>query len=181
MDWKTIRILGGVGSILTLVPYVNFVGWVLVVIAMYGISKKTGNKKIFNYYLISVVFGVAATILFIVSIFSLALIPSATNGGSGSYAMLILMAIIFIGILIVSAYFIKKSFIEVSNETHVDSFKTAGNLMFWGAITSIVLVGLVLYFIGYIMEIVSFFSLPDELLPPEPDKAFEKEISESEA
>ncbi|MCD6427039.1 MAG: hypothetical protein J7L03_02895 [Caldisericaceae bacterium] len=45
MDWKTIRLLGGIGSILAIAPYANFVGWVLVIVALYGISFQTGNKK----------------------------------------------------------------------------------------------------------------------------------------
>lgn len=45
MDWKTIRLLGGIGSILAIAPYANFVGWVLVIVALYGIYSRTGNKK----------------------------------------------------------------------------------------------------------------------------------------
>ncbi len=179
MDWKTIRLLGGIGSILAIAPYANFVGWVLVIVALYGISSQTGNKKIFNYYLVSVILGFASTLIFIFAIFGTTSIASAyEGGGEPNYAIIILVALLFIGILIVSAYFVKKSFIEVSKETKVDSFKTAGNLIFWGAVTMVVVVGFVIYFIGYIMQIISFFSLPHELLPEEPDPVFNKELSQ---
>ncbi len=181
MDWKTIRLLGGIGSILAIAPYANFIGWVLVIIALYGISSKTGNKKIFNYYLVSLILGFASTILLIFGIFGTVFIVSASGeGGDPNFAVLAAVFIVFVGILIVSAYFIKKSFIEVSKETKVDSFKTAGNLIFWGAVTMIVLVGFIIYFIGYIMQIISFFSIPDDLLPEEPDSAFNKELSQPE-
>ncbi|MCD6427038.1 MAG: DUF996 domain-containing protein [Caldisericaceae bacterium] len=125
------------------------------------------------------ILGFASTLIFIFAIFGTTFIASAyEGGGEPNYAIIILVALLFIGILIVSAYFIKKSFIEVSKETKVDSFKTAGNLIFWGAVTMVVVVGFVIYFIGYIMQIISFFSLPDELLPEEPDPAFNKELSQ---
>ncbi len=179
MDWKTIKLLGGIGSILAIAPYANFVGWVLVIISLYGMANKTGNKKIFNYYLVSVILGFTSMFVLIFGIFGVLFITGAYEGSKEpNYMMVILLALLFIGILIVSAYFIKKSFVEVSKETKVDSFKTAGNLIFWGAVTMIVVVGFIIYFIGYIMQIISFFSIPDEVLPEEPDSAFDNELSE---
>ncbi len=181
MDWKTIKLLGGVGSILAVVPYVNLAGWVLVIISLYGMSQQTGNKNIFNYYLFSVIFKFVSVLLFIFGFFSIALITAAFRAnGESNYVGLILAVIVFIGILIVAAYFLKKSFIEVSKETGIDSFKTAGNLIFWGAVTTVVGVGIVLYFIGYIMEIISFFSLPDDFIPEKPDANFKEEILKKE-
>ncbi len=181
MDWKTIKLLGGIGAILAVVPYVNVAGWILVIVALYGISKQTDNKNIFNYYLISVIFKFGGFLLFILGFFSIAFIISAIQGsGSESYIGLIVAAIILIGVLIVSAYFVKKSFIEVSKETGIDSFKTAGNLIFWGAVTLIVGVGVILYLIGYIMEIVSFFSIPDDFAFERANTGFNEQIPEKE-
>lgn len=65
--------------------------------------------------------------------------------------------------LIISATYLRKSYDSIAKYTKVDLFKTTGMLYFIGAITVIIIVGLFILLIAIILEIVSYFSLPDEL------------------
>ncbi|WP_172633853.1 DUF996 domain-containing protein [Caldisericum exile] len=85
------------------------------------------------------------------------------NINIGIIIALVVFALILYGILVARSYYLKKCYDEIEKETGVEYFKTAGNLMFIGSILSIVLIGLLVYFIGYIFEVIAFFSLPDKL------------------
>lgn len=85
------------------------------------------------------------------------------NLGIGLLIGLAIFGLILYGILVARSYYLKKSYEEIAKETGVEHFKTAGNLMFFGSILSIVLVGFLIYFIGFVFEVVAFFSLPDKL------------------
>ncbi|MGB9855868.1 MAG: DUF996 domain-containing protein [Caldisericum exile] len=85
------------------------------------------------------------------------------NLGIGIIIVSVVFGLILYGILVARSYYLKKSYEEISKETQVGYFRTAGNLMFIGSILSIILVGLLVYFIGYIFEVVAFFSLKDNL------------------
>jgi uncharacterized membrane protein len=85
------------------------------------------------------------------------------NANIGVIIALVVFGLILYGMLVARSYYLKKSYDEIAKETGVEHFKTAGNLMFIGSIFSIVLVGFVVYFIGYIFEVIAYFSLPDNL------------------
>lgn len=88
------------------------------------------------------------------------------NLSIGAIVTIVIFVLVIYGILVARAYFLKKSYEEVTKETQVEYFKTAGNLIFIGSILLIVLVGFIIYFIGYIFEIVAFFSLKEDLNAP---------------
>jgi uncharacterized membrane protein len=58
------------------------------------------------------------------------------------------------------AYFLRRCFKNVSQETRVDIFKSAGELYFWGALLKIILIGLPLCSIGELLTLYGFFALP---------------------
>ena len=66
-------------------------------------------------------------------------------------------------LLVVGAVYLRRSYNSIADYTHVSLFKTTGTLYFIGAITLIVVVGAFILFIGKILEVASFFSLPDDL------------------
>lgn len=88
------------------------------------------------------------------------------NLSVGAIVAIVIFALVIYGILVARAYFLKKSYEEVAKETQVEYFKTSGNFIFIGSILSILLVGFIVYFIGYIFEIVAFFSLKEDLNTP---------------
>jgi uncharacterized membrane protein len=77
--------------------------------------------------------------------------------------------------LLIGALYLKKSYDRIAEHTKVDLFKTTGLVNLIGAATLIILIGAFIIIIAKILEIVSYFSLPENLpqkpqppMPPTP-------------
>jgi len=189
IDLKNVKMYGGIGALLLLfggvVPYVgsilNLVGLILVFIAVKSFSDLVKEEEIFKNYLMSFIF----TIIALVALFAILLIGFGAAGGFSWLSSLdttnitdfssfldqfgeILIAGI-IGLLvawvfgIIGAWYLRKSYKRIAYHTKVKHFETAGSLYFYGMISAIILVGFLLIFIGRILEIAAYFSLPDTL------------------
>jgi uncharacterized membrane protein len=183
------KILGGIGAILLLlsfIPFVSIVGVVLMFIAVKYIADETKDKDIFKNYLYSFIFNIIAVISFVSLIllvfFGLGITYSNINpqqftdiyyfqnyitenfapaiGGIIGCGLTILIGYI---LLILGALFLRKSYDGIAERTKVDLFKTTGLVNLIGAVTTIFLIGFIILFIARILEIASFFSLPDSL------------------
>jgi uncharacterized membrane protein len=69
--------------------------------------------------------------------------------------------------LIASAWFLKRGYERIAVRTGTKTFRTVGRLYFYGALLVIVLIGAVLAFIAAVLQVKTFFSLP-ESLPSQP-------------
>ncbi|AEC52812.1 hypothetical protein PNA2_1899 [Pyrococcus sp. NA2] len=173
------KIYGGVGGILSLIGplagsfglILSIAGLVLVFLAVKTISDETGDERIFSLFLKAFISMVAGLIIFIIVI--IATVGSFAFGmiGKGMMSPGNLMAVIgsiLVGFLIlwityiIGTYFQKKSFELIAEYTGVNLFKTTGLVYFIGAILIIIGVGFLIILVGAILEIVSFFSLPEE-------------------
>ncbi len=185
------KMLGGIGSILMLllpVPtaglIVAFVGLILVLVAVKYIADEIKDHKVFNNFLLTfiiVIIGVVVAIFMIViSFFSFGAGIDWTNfqnvtsmpqftqmmqtNGVVPFLTSIIAGLLVLSItLIFAAYFLRKSYNKIASETHTSMFHTAGLLYLIGALTAIVLVGFVIIFIAFIMQIIAFFSMPENL------------------
>lgn len=187
------KIFGGIGAILLLFPVVSIVGIVLLFVAVKYIADETKDHDIFKNYLYSFILNIIAVIAFssvlILSIFSLGLNFSNFNPQqftdityfqgfiSESYSPPIGSLIgcglaILVGyiLIILGALFLRKSFDGIANRTKVDLFKTTGIVYLIGAITTIFIIGFFILLIAIILEIASFFSLPDSLSKTKDEK-----------
>jgi uncharacterized membrane protein len=177
--------LGGIGSILTLlliVPYyigtvLVIVGWVLTIWAVKDISESVNDKSIFNNALISIVLTivgaivfavvVAATLLSFVGLGNLSSMTPPTVSNSNIVGLVggIIAGLAVLWIMAsVGSFFLWKSYRTISSKLPVGLFGTGALLYFIGSILTIILVGFVLIFIAQILFIIAFFSLPDN--PP---------------
>jgi len=187
------KIFGGIGAILLLFPVVNIVGIVLLFVAVKYIADETKDHDIFKNYLYSFIINIVAVIAFIsVLVFSfIALGLSFPNldmqqftgftnfqgyisnsfapalGGIIGCGIAILVGYI---LLILGALFLRKSFNGIAERTKVDLFKTTGLVYLIGAVTTIFIIGFFILIIATILEIASFFSLPDSLSKTKIDK-----------
>jgi uncharacterized membrane protein len=178
MRIKDVKIMGTVGVILNLLgflPRVGFlirlVGIIMIIIAVNGLSKAMNDEGIFNKYLIgfiiSIVGSTGVVILafilgagaFLTSIFSL----SPYNFFQNITSTIIFIILLFYAVLIASAYFYRESFKLAAGSTKVKQFSTAGDLIFYGSILIILVVGAFLIFAGWIFLAAAFLSLPDEI------------------
>ena len=196
------KIYGGIGallSILGIVPYagplLGLIGLVLIFIAVKQIADETKNHKIFNDYLMNFILQIVAVVaLIIIVIVAFGISGGLTWATSLSqqnitdfnsfwniFGTIITGAIIGLVIawilLVIGAFFLRKSYNNIAEHTKVNLFKTTGTVYFIGAITLIIIVGLLILFVAKILEIVSFFSLPDNL--PQTSEVSKTETSAS--
>ena len=188
-DLGNAKIFGGVGALLTLIgtfipyagPIISIVGLIFVFIAVKSISDLTKDHDIFSNYLYSFIMSIISIVAVFVIIFigfgmvgGFSWITSLQDinitdfstfwdsfGGIIGYTLLAL----FVGwiLAIIAAIFLRRSYNSIAKHTKVKLFRTTGTLYFFGAITTIIVIGFLILFIASIIEIIAYFSLPDKL------------------
>jgi len=183
------KIYGGVGAILMLVggiiPFAGIVlpivGLVLLFIAVKYIAEESRDESIFKnylyYFVINVIAIIAAAgiVFFTIGGSSFLSIMKEKGGGTahwtiGSLGALIggLIAALVVAwiLLLIAAIYLRRSYNHIAKHTGVDIFHTTGTVYFIGAATLIILVGAIIIFIAKILEIIAFFSLPENMPSP---------------
>lgn len=194
------KILGGIGALLMLlifIPTIGFilsiVGVVLVFVAVKYIAEETKDHSIFQNYLMNFIFYIIA----IGAIIGIMILAFGVSGGMSwitaiqpgditdfnsfweSFGTLfvgcILAFLVAWIMLLIGALYLKKSYDRIAEHTKVDLFKTTGLVNLIGAATLIIFIGAFIIVIAKILEIVSYFSLPENLpqtpqppMPPTP-------------
>ncbi len=145
-------------------------GYILILFAIKNISKILEDKSIFNNMLIVSITGIAGVISMAIS-FLILLMRLETDVNERLVVLLSMMLPVVIGLLlfwilfIISAIYMRKSYNSMGKRLNVNMFITSKiNLI--GSISSIILIGFLLFFIAQVLQIVAFFSIPDEI--PEP-------------
>lgn len=177
--------------LLAAVPAVGWVlsiaGAVMVLIAIKYISEIVQDHSIFTNMILAIALGIVGVVVGVVVILGtvfttlgLGAFAGAFPGGfprslapstipAGDWVGLIVgalagLAVIWV-LLLVSAIFVRKSYESVAKKLGVGMFGTVGLLYLIGAALTIVLVGFVLLFVAVILNIVAFFSIPDQPMP----------------
>ena len=184
------KTLGGVGSILILLSFVPtvggilaIIGFVLVLVAVKYISDSVGDRTIFNNMIIAVILAIIAIIALVVVVLGSILRFVGLGGGfMGPFTpsnplpsdVIGLIVSIFLGLVVawvlylVSAVFLRRIFSSIASRLNVGMFGTVGLLYLIGAATLIILVGIIILFVAEILQIVAFFSIPDQAPQPPP-------------
>ncbi len=161
---KTMAMIGSLLMVIgTFIPYggaaVEIIGIILLMMALKNFSNYYQDPAMFQNALTGIIFYVIAAIAAAVALGSLAL-------GAASIFLLGLGIIIFIAALIVAFIFyvlaasrLRRTFNDLAQRTGEQSFRTAGTLLWIGAILTIVFVGLILIFIAWIFATIGFFSM----------------------
>ena len=181
VNFEYSKTLAGEGSILLLLSIVPYVGWVLGIIGVVLLLR--GLKELSNYYqdetiyqnsLTGVKFYIIAIIAAAVAVGALIIgIGTATNfkfktgfvptAGFGAG-----LATFFVGLVIAFVFYIlatsrlRKTFNTLAQKSGEASFTTAGKLLWWGAILTIVLVGFILIFVAWIFATIGFFTMKSQ-------------------
>ncbi|WP_167890519.1 DUF996 domain-containing protein [Thermococcus sp. 18S1] len=162
-DLKNAKMMGGIGAILTVVG-LGFIGFILKLLAVKNIAEATGRGEIFSKYLWAAILNILASLILVGTMFGSML--GASNSPEFGLGMLGAGGIIAVVLMIVGVWFMKQSYDMISEETGVGMFHTVALLYIIGAILMIVLIGGLLIVIAAILEIIAFFSLPDEISKP---------------
>ncbi len=188
VDIRSERNLGLIGSILAIVsgffgvvPYVGMFGsalslvaFILILLALKGIGDKVGDDRPFRYYLYGVIVAFAGIILAVILVvLGLVFMPSRhmsyeithieAAAGFAVFGVVFLMALIIIGIAVLTAYFQKQAWEAMYEITGVREFHETAKWLWWGALTLIVVVGAILLLIAAIYQIIAFSNLPEVL------------------
>jgi uncharacterized membrane protein len=198
------KTLGGIGAILMFIGIfppisyygiIEFVGAVLILVALHSMSTFYGESRIFSHALYGVIVGiVGAIVAAVVTIYSVLtsitdLVQQIYPGWNGDWSTLqgmtpntanfdpsnfyslfegILAVLIIVWIFaIIASFFVWRSLKQVSTKSNVGMFGTAGLLLFIGAI--IPLIGLILMWVAALILAIAFFTMkPQEKTPPPP-------------
>ncbi|HYC26798.1 MAG TPA: DUF996 domain-containing protein [Nitrososphaerales archaeon] len=156
-DGKT---LGGIGSILQIIPGVSIIGYILTLIGVKYISDELQDGSIFSdmlYAVITGIIGVAVGVFFIL----FGVVASRVTLGVSEFSGIAgFLAVAWVA-LIISAVFVRRAFEKMANRLNAPTFRTAGTLYLVGAVLVIVLVGFLILFIAYILQVIAFFSIQE--------------------
>ncbi len=163
------KTLGGIGSILQLVPGVNIVGYILTLIAVKYISDDLQDRSIFDnmlYAIIAAIAGAVFGVVLIIAIFAWGFTTSYPHVGAAPYMVFptffwgffAILGVVWIAFVIASI-FIRRAFDSIGTRLNISSFKTAGTLFFVGALLTIVLVGFIVLLVAIIFQIIAFFAI----------------------
>ncbi|CAD5243961.1 DUF996 domain-containing protein [Thermococcus camini] len=159
-DLKNAKMMGGIGAILTVVG-LGFIGFILKLLAVKNIAEATGREEIFSKYLWAAILNILASLILVGTMFSSMF--SAAKSPEFGLGMMGVGGIIAVILMIVGVWFMKQSYDMISEETGVGMFHTVALLYIVGAILMIILIGGLLIVIAAILEIIAFFSLPDQI------------------
>ena len=163
------RLLGGIGSVLQIIPFVSVVGYILTLIAVKHVSDEVKDSSIFTNMLYAVITGIVGVALGATVFFFGALSSIYTAGLTSIGVAVAFLAIVWI-VLIVSSIFVRRAFDSMASKLGVGTFRTAGLLYFIGALLTIVLVGFLLLFVALMLQVVAFFSINEapSMAQPQP-------------
>ncbi len=179
MKIKDIKVIGAIGLMLNLlgiIPRLGFVaritGLILILVALKEISNVLGEQDIFKKYLAGFLINLIGSLALLGLSFILGvgtfLISILQTGGIFELIrnlgpIIIFLLLSFYAVLVISSYFYRESFNLLSQKTNERLFTTAANLIFYGAILTIILVGALVSLAGQIVAVVAFLSLPNEI------------------
>ncbi len=161
-----IKILGGLGSIFLLfswIPYLGLIlyiaGLIMISVAIKRISNQALEKGIFTKWIISILLGIGIVLLMGVAFGLFMVLLGNDNSDTAIGMTLILGGISYIVLQIIIGILYKQIFHAIAEVTGENLFKTAGTTFFWGGILSIIIIGAFLFFIGWILVAIAFFSM----------------------
>jgi len=172
--------LGRIGILVPIAVIIPFLGalaglaaMILLLFSHYYFGQAYEKPEIFKKALTGTIIAVAGNIIggiFLTIGLGTAIFSSAESGldlsnyqelmgqifGSG---ISIFGAIIMLAGGIVGVYFVFKSLQTLADQTNIKLFKTAGLLYLIGVITTIIFVGGIVFFVGWILHIIAYFSM----------------------
>ncbi|MCW4000312.1 MAG: DUF996 domain-containing protein [Candidatus Bathyarchaeota archaeon] len=167
---ETSKLLAAIGALLlflSFVPVVGIVGLILLLIGMKGLSEYYHDDGIYRHAFKGLIFGIIGVIAVSVMAFSIGgaftafsysfYSLAAVLGAIALFAVAVIVAFIF---YVLMAMNFRRAFNALAERSGEGKFKTAGTLLFWGAILTIIFgIGLILVWIAWIFAALAFFSM----------------------
>lgn len=160
-DTRSAGTLGFVGSILMLIPYVSIVGDILVLIALYRLSRAYGNNAIWSNALYALVTAIVSGIIlaFVLAGTAYLSLIYMGPGALSRLGMAIAFFVAFYIIILISGFFLRNAYNELGRSSGVGDFESAARWYWLGAILTIIIVGLILYIVADVYAILGYSKL----------------------
>ena len=151
----------------------SYASYILFLVAMHGLSRVYNDNRIFKNSLYGFIASIIGAVVFVIIAFvvlapildqftAYASSPGAVPPLSIVTSFLQVMVAVLIGGSILAAingFFYRRAFYALAEKSGEGNFRTAGLLMLLGGALTIVVVGGLLFFIGWIIAAIGFFSL----------------------
>ncbi len=162
------RILGGVGALfiaLNFLPYVgallSIAGVMFILVSVKKLAEEFKEPELTSLFIKGILISIIGSILG-GAVLSAGAVPLAAGGGNGiSCIALIGLGSIIIWIAnIFGMKFLKELFIRIGELTNNDLFIWAGKLFYWGAMATIILIGIIVIWAGWVVLSIAYFTTP---------------------
>ena len=162
---KTLAAVGALLMFLNVVPGLGIIGIILLIIGIKGLSEYYRDDGMYRDALRGLIFGIigsiAVSVFFVLAIWG-GLFSTFAFGLAGAVAgvigIIVVVIIAFIFYLLMAMNF-RRSLDALAQRSGENNFHTAGTLLWWGAILSIVVVGFFLVWIAFLIAAIAFFSM----------------------
>ena len=169
-NFESSKNLASIGSILlflSFIPFLGIVGIILVYLGLKGLSDYYQEPGIYKEALKGLIYGIIALIVTTIGVIFATIIGIFTFGMGTILVILALLVVDFVFYLLMAMNF-RRAFSLLAQRSGEHSFETAGTLLWWGAILTIIGIGLILIFIAWIFATIGFFSLKTIAQPTQP-------------
>ncbi len=162
---KTLATIGALLLFLSFIPVIGLIGIILLLIGMKGLSEYYRDESIYRHAFKGLIFGIigiiAVSALSATSLFSLFTIAPAVGvlAAIGAIVITVVMLIIAFVFYLLMAMNLRRAFNTLAERSGENNFRTAGTLLYWGAVLTIIFVGLILIWIAWIILALAFFSM----------------------
>jgi uncharacterized membrane protein len=169
---KTLAAIGALLLFLPVIPGIGIVGLILLFIGLKGLSNYYQDQSIYQNAFRGLIYGIIGVIA--VSVVT----GLGIFGGMFSAAMIgfgaVIVAVITIILALVIAFIFyllmainfRRAFDALEQRSGEHQFHTAGTLMYYGALLTIILVGVFLVWIAWLFAALAFFAI--KLAPTQP-------------
>jgi len=161
----------------------SYTGYILFLIAMHGLSRVYNDDRIFKNSLYGFISSIIGAVVFVIVAF-VVLVPildqftayASSPGTVPPLSIVISFLQVMVAVLIggsilaaINGFFYRRAFYALAEKSGEDNFYMAGLLMLLGGALTIVVVGGLLFCIGWIIAAIGFFNLkpkPTQVAPP---------------
>ena len=151
---------GFVGILDLISNTLGILGTIALIVSTYFYGKALNRPEIFKNFLFGIILQIVAEGVIVVGFLS-SIFPTGIGFSVISLGLILIGYVLWV----FSVYLFKKSFVALGESLNYSLFKLAGNLVFWGGVLSIFVVGLFIMFVGWILALIGFLRAPVEELP----------------
>lgn len=166
---KTARTWGGIGAVLSMFYLTYFLGFILKLLAVREISEHLKDRRIMSDYLWAAMLNIAGNLIMIWAFYDAWAKIHEVIGQPDEIAGIIhtMNWWFFLGalLMLVGAWFLKRSYDSIAARTGVKNFSTAALMYLIGTVFIFFFIGYFIIMLGAVFEVMAFFGLPNEVAP----------------